>query len=114
MDAKYQKYYDKLKGANLSSKVTPVTSGCNSLKTNTTKLGTQVSEATWKELGLDQVKTAVIPADKSKILNGIPDGLHQFGGIILEGKGIEGQRLYCADAETPHDIGWLAVLAVQD
>ncbi len=67
MDAKYQKYYDKLKGVNLSSSVTPIISGCSSLKTNTTKLGTQVSESTWKELGLDQVKTAVIPAFEQSV-----------------------------------------------
>lgn len=62
MDAKYQKYYDKLKGINLSPKAKEVVNGCNSLSTNTSKLNLNVSLSLWEELGLKQIKSAVIPA----------------------------------------------------
>lgn len=62
MDAKYQKYYDALKGVDLTSKASSVVNGGTSLTTNTAKLDSQISASTWEELGYTQVKTVVVPA----------------------------------------------------
>ena len=67
MDAKYQKYYDKLKGVNLSSNASNVLNGCNSLASNTNKLDTEINSSTWEELGLNQIKTKVIPSFKQAV-----------------------------------------------
>jgi hypothetical protein len=62
MDAKYQKYYDALKGVDLSSKSSTVVSGCSNLVNSTKKLDSQISASSWKELGLEQIKSVVIPS----------------------------------------------------
>lgn len=62
MDAKYQKYYDALKGVDLTSKATNVVNGGSNLVASTSKLDSQISASSWEELGLTQIKTVVIPA----------------------------------------------------
>ena len=62
MDAKYQKYYDALKGVDLSSKSSTLVSGCSNLVNSTKKLDSQISASAWKELGLEQIKSVVIPS----------------------------------------------------
>lgn len=62
MEAKYQKYYDALKGVNLTSATSGVTSGCSTLESTTKKLESQISSSTWEELGAKQIKTTILPA----------------------------------------------------
>lgn len=62
MDAKYQSYYDTLKGIDFSAKVTTIVNGCTNFVNSTTKLESNINSSSWKELGLEQIKTVVIPA----------------------------------------------------
>jgi len=67
MDAKYKRYYDKLKGVDLTGPASTVVSGFSSLSTNTSKLDSQISSSTWEELGLKSIKSSVIPAFKQAV-----------------------------------------------
>ena len=78
MDAKYKRYYDKLKGVDLTGPASTIASGFNSLSTNTNKLDSQISSSTWEEMGLTSIKSSVIPSFKQAV------SICQSNGNILQ------------------------------
>ena len=78
MDAKYKRYYDKLKGVDLTGPASTVVSGFSSLSTNTSKLDSQISSSTWEELGLTSIKSSVIPAFQQAV------SICQSNGNVLQ------------------------------
>ena len=61
MNAKYKKYYDKLKGVDLQPKGQSVQTSCESNGNTLTSLSSAVSTEAWKELGVATMKSSVIP-----------------------------------------------------
>jgi vacuolar-type H+-ATPase subunit D/Vma8 len=62
MKAKYQKYYDALKGANLSGGVSKISSAVNSAKTGLSSMQSSLSSSSWTELGAMTVNNVTIPS----------------------------------------------------
>ena len=62
MKAKYQKYYDALKGANLSGGVSKISSAVNSAKTGLSSMQSSLSSSSWSELGAMTVNNVTIPS----------------------------------------------------
>ena len=62
MKAKYQKYYDALKGANLSGGVSKISSAVNTAKTGLSSMQTSLSASSWSELGAMTVNSVTIPS----------------------------------------------------
>ena len=62
MKAKYQKYYDALKGANLSGGVSKISAAVNSAKTGISSMQSTLSSSSWQELGAMTVNSVTIPS----------------------------------------------------
>ena len=62
MKAKYQKYYDALKGTNLSGGVSKISSAVNSAKTGLSSMQSSLSSSSWSELGAMTVNSVTIPS----------------------------------------------------
>lgn len=66
MDAKYQKYYDVLKGKDYSSYATTYKSTMTDVKSKISSTESTLSSSRWTEKGLDLIKKSVIPSLKSQ------------------------------------------------
>ena len=62
MKAKYQQYYDALKGANLSGGVSKISAAVNSAKTGISSMQSTLSSSSWQELGAMTVNSVTIPS----------------------------------------------------
>ena len=73
MDAKYQKYYDKLKGKDYSSYVSNYRETISNVNTKMNSLEATISSPRWTEKGVTLIKKSVIPSLKNQI-RGIETG----------------------------------------
>jgi len=67
MDAKYQKYYNSLKGVDLTNSASKVSSFCDTLISINSGLETMIATSTWTEKGAAEIKNNVLPALKSGV-----------------------------------------------
>ena len=72
--AEYQKYLDKLKGVDLTSKTSTLTSNVTSCVNNMNNLKSSVSASTWTELGEETFANSVIPS-VSTFTSGLSDNI---------------------------------------
>lgn len=61
MENKYKKYYEGLKNSQVTENSTKIVSAGENLGNAQQKLTSQISGSTWEELGIKEIKTAVIP-----------------------------------------------------
>ena len=88
MKAKYQKYYDALKGANLSGGVSKISSAVNTAKTGLSSMQTSLSASSWSELGAMTVNSVTIPSliqDLDLLNTNVTDRADRY--FILKDKG---------------------------
>ena len=62
MKAKYQKYYDALKGANLSGGVSKISAAVSSAKNGLSSMQSSLSSSSWSELGAMTINNVTIPS----------------------------------------------------
>ena len=74
MDAKYQKYYDTLKGKDYGSYVSKYKTTLSEVKTKLDGTEATISSSRWTEKGIQLIKSSVIPSLKSQA-SGIETGL---------------------------------------
>ena len=67
MDAKYQKYYNSLKGVDLGSRRIIKRSFCDTLISINSGLETMIATSTWTEKGASEIKNNVLPTLKSGV-----------------------------------------------
>lgn len=73
MDAKYQRYYDTLKGKDYSSYVSKYKTTLDQVKTKIDSTAATISSSRWTEKGIELIKNTVIPSLKSQA-SGIETG----------------------------------------
>lgn len=74
MDAKYQKYYDTLKGKDYGSYVSKYQATLKEVKAKVDSTEATISSSRWTEKGINLIKSSVIPSLKSQA-SGIETGL---------------------------------------
>ena len=75
MDAKYQKYYDTLKGKDYSSYVSKYQATLSEVKAKMDSTEGTITASRWTEKGINLIKSSVIPSLKSQA-SGIETGLN--------------------------------------
>ena len=86
MKAKYQKYYDALKGKDFAGPVGGYKSALSDATTKLNSVESLVGSSTWTEKGIEAVKGSVIPAIKeaSSIIEGSLGALSQVASKVSE------------------------------
>ena len=59
----YKKYYEKLSGlGNIASQASSISSSIESVKSSISNLSSSIDDAKWSEMGIDELKTNVLPS----------------------------------------------------
>lgn len=67
MNAKYQKYYDTIKGKDYSSYVSNYKTAMNDIKVKMNGLEETISSSRWTEKGIELIKKSIIPSLKEQV-----------------------------------------------